>query len=320
MELLERNAPTPPRGSRVVESDSPEELDFVDESPAAPDVLFEDDSTDSGSDLGLVDVSPLASDQGPVLLEPPLPGVSTAAVPAKGPAKIVVKAKPGKGPERVVRRIEIPATGTIATYATCPACQSRNPPDSLRCGRCAEEIPSAIPSERPAGRRAIQLGLANRAGREGVDAELLPEHVREHIAAAQQASAEHTERALVRREAFRRQVMAATGVVFALGSVLSLSNMLGFLGVLWILADAGIGAAVAHTLIRSDLDRLRCGVMFSAAAGASTLVKSVVILAQLGQFAVGLVLPGLVAFTGFAFLTGFLTCMTVESRVMDQQL
>lgn len=341
MELLERNAPTPPRGSRIEQepnSESDSDLGFVDESPASAEVLFEDDGDDSlapellesaperldehepaeesdVSDVGLVDVSPLASAQGPIPVEPPLPGVS----PAKVPAKIVVKAKEG-GPKRPVRRIEIPATGTLATYATCPACEARNPPDSLRCGRCAEEIPSAIPSARPAGRRAIQLGLANRADREGVDAELLPEHVREQIAAAKQASEEHTQRAVVRRETFRRQVMAATGVVFALGSLLSLSTMLGWVGVLWILGDAALGAAVGHVLIRTDFDRLRCGAMFSAAAAGSTVLKSMLIMAQLGQFAVGLVLPGLVSFTGFAFLTGFLTCMTVESRVMDQQL
>ena len=333
MELLERT-PTPPRGSPAAEGS---DLSFVDESPASAEILYQDDDPvealepellesapeeppepdpgllDSGSDVGLVDVSPLASDQGPVVVALPLPGAS----PAQVPAKIVIKAKE---PKRPVRRIEIPATGTLATYATCPACEARNPPDALRCGRCAEEIPSAIPTQRSPGRRAIQLGQAQRGHRAGVAAELLPEHVREHIAAAKQASEEHTQRALERREAFRRHTMAAVSAVFVLGSLLSLSTTLGFLGALWVLADGAIGAALGHVLIRSDLDRLRCGVLFSAAAGTSTVLKSMLILAQLGQLAVGFVLPGLVAFTGLAWLTGFLTCMTVESRVMDQQL
>lgn len=331
MELLQREP----------ESEPESDLGFVDESPDSAEVLYEDPDEDDApepellessperpdehepapeepeSDFGLVDVSPLASDQGPVLVEPPLPGVSAAKV----PAQIVVKPKSGEEPpRRVVRRIEIPATGTLATYATCPACEARNPPDSLRCGRCAEEIPSAIPSQRSAGRRAIQLGQARRADSEEVAPELLPEHVREHIAAAKRASEEHTQRAVERREGFRRQTMAAVAAVFVLGSLLSLSTSLGWLGALWVLADAALGAAVAHVLIRSDFDRLRCGTLFSAAAGASTLIKSIVILAQLGQLAVGFVLPGLVVFTGLAWLTGFFTCMTVEHRVMDQQL
>ncbi|HBP23833.1 MAG TPA: hypothetical protein DEA08_39405 [Planctomycetes bacterium] len=331
MELLQREP----------ESENDSDLGFVDESPDSAEVLYEDHGSDDSpepellesaperpgdhepedsgdvSDVGLVDVSPLASDQGPVLVEPPLPGVS----PAKVPAKIVVKPKAKDEPaKKAVRRIEIPATGTLATYATCPACEARNPPDSLRCGRCAEEIPSAIPTHRSPGRRAIQLGQARRANQEGVAAELLPEHVREQIAAAKQASEEHTRAAVVRRESFRRTTMAAVAAVFGLGSLLSLSTSLGWLGALWVIADGAIGAGLGHGLIRSNLDRLRCGALFSVAAGASTVIKSIVILSQLGQLAVGFVLPGLVAFTGLAFLTGFFVTMTIESRVMDQQL
>ncbi|MGE0708072.1 MAG: hypothetical protein AB7N76_17315 [Planctomycetota bacterium] len=302
------------------------DLAFVDASPTdGPEAAGDAAAADDPHEAAFQDVSPLAGEVAPLraVVAPgqgPLPGAAprppAPRPPAARPPEVARSEEQTEVARRPQLRIEVPATGSKAAYAECPACQAKNPADARTCGRCRAEIPPPALGEGARGARSMFLGQAQPApARAGIDPELIPEHVRAQFAANAAEQAQRVADRDAHRRAYLWRVRAITAAVFGFG--VALFKVLGapfFLLLPWALVDLALAFGLARYMFQGDVTRVQAAGLTCAACLLTSLLKIGTGVSALFGFLAAVWL-GLVG-----YLVTFFVCMGIEHASLDQEI